>query len=102
MSLPNVPDINPTITLTREEVYHLLLASVAMEELGLANIMNAEGDKLQKILSSDEFCLEALDMIARSVERMMRTVMKSQLLLLCKLEDILWLEEDPDYDGHTE
>jgi hypothetical protein len=102
MSLPNVPDINPTITLTREEVYHLLLASVAMEELGLANIMNAEGEKIQKFLSSDEVCLEALVMIGRSVERMMRTVMKSQLLLLCKLEDILWLEEDPNDDENSE
>lgn len=36
MSLPNVPDITPRITLKREEVFHLLLTSVAMEEISLS------------------------------------------------------------------
>ena len=102
MSLPTVPDINPSITLTREEVYHLLLASVAMEEIGLANIINAEGDKIQKVLAAEEVCLETLLMIGRSVDRILRAVMKNQLLLLCKLEDILGMEEDPNFDGNTE
>jgi len=102
MSLPTVPDINPVISLTREEVYHLLLTSVAMEELGLSHIMNAEGEKIQKILNSDEVCLESMLMINRSVERILRSIMKNQLLLLCKLEDILTLYEDSDYDGDQE
>jgi len=102
MSLPSIPDINPTITLTREEVFHLLLASVAMEEMGLANIMNAEGEKIQRVLDSGEICLEALVMIGKSVDRILRSVMKNQILLLCKLEDMLGLCEDPDGDENME
>ncbi|REK56576.1 MAG: hypothetical protein C6W55_07460 [Thermobacillus sp.] len=102
MSLPTVPDINPHITLTREEVYHLLLASVAMEEIGLANILSAEGEKIRQVLVSEEGCLEALLMIGKSVDHILRSVMKNQLLLLCKLEDILGMDEDPGYDGNTE
>lgn len=102
MALPTVPDINPQITLTREEVYHLLLASVAMEEFSLASIMSAEGEKIQRILNSDEVCLEALVMVGKSVDRILRSVMKNQLLLLCKLEDILRLDGDPEDDECTE
>ncbi|MEX0418494.1 hypothetical protein [Bacillus sp. C30] len=40
MSQPNLPDINPNITLTREEAINLLLSSIAMQELGLAHIIN--------------------------------------------------------------
>lgn len=92
MSLPNVPDINPLITLKREEVYHLLLASVAMEEIGMSHIMNAEGEKIQKILQSEEACVENLIQVSKTVDRIMRSIMKNQMLLLCKLEDILNME----------
>lgn len=45
MSQPNLPNITPNITLSRSSVINLLLASIAMEELGLAHIINAEGEK---------------------------------------------------------
>lgn len=46
MSQPNLPIITPNISLTREETINLLLASIAMQELGLAHIINVEGEKL--------------------------------------------------------
>lgn len=45
MSLPNFPNITPTISLGRGDVVNLLLASIAIEELSLAHILNAEGEK---------------------------------------------------------
>ncbi|MGR6008320.1 hypothetical protein ACT7CZ_05390 [Bacillus cereus] len=48
MSLPNIPDIEPHITLTREEVINLLLSSIAMEEIGLSHLINAEAEKIKK------------------------------------------------------
>ncbi len=41
MSFPTIPNINPSITLTRENAIDLLLASIAFEELGLAHVFFA-------------------------------------------------------------
>ena len=50
MSLPSFPSISPPFT--REDVVNQILASIAMEELGLSHIINAEGEKLQYILGT--------------------------------------------------
>jgi hypothetical protein len=47
MSMPNIPDITPDIDLKREDVINLLLTSIALEEIGISHILNAEGEKLQ-------------------------------------------------------
>ncbi|WP_340024819.1 hypothetical protein MHI24_06755 [Paenibacillus sp. FSL K6-1096] len=52
MSNPNIPNISPTVTLTRDDVINLLLSSIAMEELALAHIINAEGEKIQFVLGT--------------------------------------------------
>ncbi|WP_223127993.1 collagen-like triple helix repeat-containing protein [Pasteuria penetrans] len=49
MSLPSLPSITP---LTRNDVINLIVASIAMEELGLSHIINAEGEKLQFLLGT--------------------------------------------------
>lgn len=45
MSLPSFPVVNPPIE--REDAVNQILSSIAMEELGLSHILNAEGEKLQ-------------------------------------------------------
>jgi hypothetical protein len=50
MSMPNIPDIKPEINITLEETIKLLLASIALEELSLAHIMNAEAEKIQEVI----------------------------------------------------
>ncbi|UTW69086.1 hypothetical protein KHA80_18360 [Anaerobacillus sp. HL2] len=49
MSLPNIPNIKPDIDLDRDDVINLLIASIALEEIGLSHILNAEGEKLQRV-----------------------------------------------------
>jgi hypothetical protein len=92
MSMPNIPDITPNINITREEVINLLLASIALEELGLAHIINAEGEKIQAVIG-DSKCnkLEDLVKIDKSVQTTLRDVIKKEILLEFKLENILEL-----------
>ncbi|SFX30094.1 hypothetical protein SAMN04487866_10410, partial [Thermoactinomyces sp. DSM 45891] len=52
MSQANIPNISPNISITREDAVNLLLSSIALEELGLSHIINAEGEKLQYVLGT--------------------------------------------------
>lgn len=92
MSLPNIPNITPLISLTRTEVINLLLSSIAMEEIGLSHIMNAEGEKIQRLLQFENVSLEDMLRINHSVERILRNIIKNQMLLQFKLEDVISLE----------
>jgi hypothetical protein len=102
MTFPNIPDnINPIEDLDREQVALLLLASIAFEELGLAHIINAEAEKLQfalGTLNDDKDHdhkhpivkdLDDLLDINRSVERVLQTVIKKEIILQFKLEDVI-------------
>lgn len=93
MSMPTVPNITPEIILKRNEVLNLLLTSIALEEIGLSHIINAEGEKIQKMVK--DHCLSLSDALAlnNSVERMLRNVIKTEMLLQFKLEDVLKLEQ---------
>jgi hypothetical protein len=52
MSFPNIPNITPLISVTTEQTIPLLLSSIALEELALAHIINAEAEKLQFVLGT--------------------------------------------------
>jgi hypothetical protein len=101
MSLPTIPRITPSISINRTQVINLLLASVALEELGLAHIINAEGEKLQAVLgtlpglSVKATSISGLLSVNREVRRMLQTVIKNQMLLQFKLEDILDIPPTP-------
>lgn len=96
MSLPEIPNIAPKITVNRTEAINLLLASIAMEEIGLSHILNAEGEKIQAALDIENICIHDMLKINKSVERTLRNVLKNQMLLQFKLEDVI---EIPDCDA---
>lgn len=50
MSMPSFPPNGADMT--REEALTMIIASIAMEELALSHILNAEGEKLQYILGT--------------------------------------------------
>ncbi|WP_235817440.1 MULTISPECIES: hypothetical protein [Gracilibacillus] len=93
MSMPNIPNITPTVSLTRCETIDLLLSSIALEEIGLSHILNAEGEKLQAFLKNHDHCLQDYVKINHSVNQTLRTVVKSQMLLQFKLEDVADLDD---------
>lgn len=96
MSMPNIPDVDATISITLEDSVNLLLASIAFEELGLAHIINAEAEKVQYVLGTIEgqttFVEPTIDdllAINDSVEKTLRNVIKKEMLLQFKLEDTI-------------
>lgn len=89
ISLPNIPDINPDITLNRCESINLLLSSIAMEEIGLSHILNAEGEKIKASLRKKDLCITDYYTLNEQVNNVLRSVIRSQLLLQLKLEDVI-------------
>lgn len=99
MSQANIPNITPTISLSTAQTIPLLLASIALEELSLAHILNAEAEKLQLVLgtltptrttfSPATVSISNLLEIDSSVRRTLRDVIKKEMLLEFKFENIL-------------
>jgi deoxyxylulose-5-phosphate synthase len=108
MSMPKIPNIKPEIEICREDVINLLLASVAFEELGLAHLINAEAEKVQAVLGTLENgdnvkgcpSLHDLLKINKSVQQTMKDIIKKEILLQFKLENVMELDEDCEYDDH--
>ena len=81
--------------MTKDEALTMIIASIAMEELALSHIVNAEGEKLQYILGtlpgSRKSCASTQEILAinQSAAALLDTVMQSQMLLKGKLEKAL-------------
>jgi hypothetical protein len=98
LSFPTIPNITPTISVTVGQTIPLLLASIALEELALAHIINAEAEKLHFVLgtldtgttlSPPVVTLSNLLAVDSSVQRTLRDVIKKEMLLEFKFENIL-------------
>lgn len=92
MSMPSFPPNGADMTL--EEALTMIIASIAMEELALSHILNAEGEKLQYILGTPPgagHCACPQDVLAvnKSVTALVEAVMQNQILLKNKLSQVL-------------
>lgn len=103
MSTPNVPNITPNISLTRDQAINLLLASIAMEELGLAHIINAEGEKIQYAVGTlpsspgTRYTLKEILAVNESARDMLDSVFREEMALESKLKNVLKLiRDEPD------
>ncbi|WP_047980762.1 hypothetical protein [Ornithinibacillus contaminans] len=95
MSQPSIPNITPNITLTRDDVVNLMLASIALEEIGLSHIINAEGEKIQYVLGTltnnpgQHASLKEILAINESTQSMLETIFKKEIVLESKLKNAL-------------
>lgn len=94
MSLPNIPNITPLISLNRCESINLLLSSIAMEEIGLSHVLNAEGEKIQHFLKCKPLHLNDYLLINKSINKVLRSIVNSQITLLSKIEEISEFTEE--------
>ncbi|MBA2941590.1 hypothetical protein HZF08_25210 [Paenibacillus sp. CGMCC 1.16610] len=96
MSQANIPNITPIISLTLGGTVNLLLASIALEELALAHIVNAEAEKIQYVVGTlfpavtpPTTNISNLLLINESVRKTLQDVIKKEMLLQFKMENIL-------------
>jgi hypothetical protein len=96
MSMPLFPKVNPDITC--ENAINMILTSIAMEELALSHIMNAEGEKLQYVLkylesscseSGNEYAFDKLLAVNASISDLLDSVSQNQMLLKSKMNKAL-------------
>lgn len=80
-----MPVIVPS-SATRCQAITDIVASVALEQAALAHILNAEGEKLQKVVGMLLVSPEQLLATNRSVERMVNAVSRLEMVLQSKLE----------------
>ncbi|MGL5415798.1 MAG: hypothetical protein ACRDAU_09080 [Clostridium sp.] len=103
MSLPKVPDMNPQVTVDKQDAVNLILFSIGMEEIGLSHIINAEGEKIQYVLGTlvdadgnaipapEGVTVDKVLEVNKSVSNSLKDVLRNQLLLQLKLEDAMTL-----------
>ena len=97
MSQASFPNITPAISLTIGQTINVLLGSIAVEELALAHLMNVEAEKVQFVLGTLTTAVVAPTIVAitdilainASVRSTMRDIIKKEMLLEFKFENIL-------------
>lgn len=97
MGFPNIPNITPSISVTRQEAVNLLLASIAFEELGLAHIGNAEAEKIQSVIGNLQSVsipgttIGTIIQVNKLVNKTLEIAIKKEMLLQFKLENVIEL-----------
>lgn len=97
MSQANIPNITPMISITLGDTVNMLLASIALEEMGLAHIMNAEAEKIQLVVGtlpnvtplSPPPTFSNLMEICTVVQNTLQDVIKAQMMLQFRLNNLL-------------
>ena len=80
-----MPIITASAT-TRTQAITDLIQSVALEETALSHILNAEGEKLQKIFAIEDVSAENILAANKSVESMVNSVSNLEMVLRDKIE----------------
>lgn len=79
-----MPVITPSST-TRAQAITDMIESVALEETALSHILNAEGEKIQKMVAMQDVTPDVLLATNKSVESMVNAVTRLEMILQSKL-----------------
>jgi len=91
----SLPEFTTGTSPSREEAINQIIASIAMEELGISHIINAEGEKLQYVLgtipgiTSPAATIDDVLKVNESVRAVLQHATESQSLLRNKLQNAL-------------
>ena len=89
----SMPAFQATPEISLEDAISQVISSIAMEELALSHIINAEGEKLQFVLGTLENgsdldeppTVEELLAVNESVQDMLSTISMNQMFLFAKM-----------------
>ena len=70
----------------RDQAITDIIASVALEQTALSHILNAEGEKLQKIIAIEDITAQDILDVNNSVARMVAKIGQLEMILQSKLE----------------
>ncbi len=90
MSAPKIE--KPQNSVDKNQAISDIIESIALEETGLAHIINAEGEKIQKALEIAD-CANDLISVNESVKDTLVNIIKMQMLLQFKLEQASKIQE---------
>lgn len=102
MGMPQIPDgkYRPEF----DETMIDLLESIALEEMALSHVMNAEGEKMQEVIrqySMDNICFCQLEEANKSANGMINTLIMKEWLLLSKLNVVIDVKKTLDPRCHN-
>ena len=69
----------------RQQAITDLLTSIALEQAALSHILNAEGEKVQRILAFEQVTAETVLQTNRSVESMVNSISGLEMILSDKI-----------------
>ncbi|MEM1483323.1 hypothetical protein V6615_00435 [Oscillospiraceae bacterium PP1C4] len=80
-----MPVIRPSTT-TRCQAITDIIESVALEQTALSHILNAEGEKIQKVVAIVSATPDQLLAVNKSVKSMVNAITRLEMVLQSKLE----------------
>lgn len=95
MGMPTIPENFNRPTL--DETIVDLLESIALEEMAIAHIMNAEGEKLQEVIKrfgSKELCYYQLQDNCDSTKQIINSLIMKEWLLLTRMNSIMEIKSN--------
>lgn len=106
MGMPNLPqDISTNIDIDRKGLVDLLLISIALEEISLSHVLNAEGELMQLFIKKlkCQRCVKNDDIIKfiRSISDSLRIILEKEKTLKDKLINVINFNDDQDCNRHS-
>lgn len=100
MGMPQIPEekFRPNL----KEVFIDLVESIALEEMSLSHILNAEAEKIQVFIGEKlnfPFCSSSIDIIKfnQSVNQFVDTIVMKEWILSKKLDKVMQLDFSEDH-----
>ena len=105
MSQPSIPNMTPIVSVSKKDTISMLLSSIAMNEMAMSHLINAEAEKIQSFVKYTEVGkgIKTNDFIHfnNTVSRFLEEATMEQWLNLNKLDRVIHLL-DQHYDSCKE